>query len=108
MERSIKIGNVFRHSPPRRGGEARQLNRSWRAGVARSASPLGRSLNRSSAQPPELTTPSAPSLRSAHPLLRLRPIGLARCALLCAEGCCWGFTPLELIIVTAILGLLVL
>src|SRR6266571_2846182 len=33
MERSIKIGNVFRHSPPRRGGVARQLNRSWRAGV---------------------------------------------------------------------------
>src|SRR3989454_9426866 len=36
MERSIKIGNVFRHSP-RRGGEARQLNRSWRAGVVRPA-----------------------------------------------------------------------
>ena len=37
MERSIKIGNVFRHSPPRREGEARQLNRSWRAGVVRPA-----------------------------------------------------------------------
>src|SRR2546427_11094804 len=37
MERSIKIGNVFRHSPPRRGGVARQLNRSWRAGVVRPA-----------------------------------------------------------------------
>src|SRR6266566_784605 len=33
-------------SPPRRGGVARQLIRSWRAGVARSASPTGRSLNR--------------------------------------------------------------
>ena len=39
----------------------RQLNRSWRAGVARSASPIGRSLNRSSAKRlAELTTPSAP------------------------------------------------
>src|SRR5437879_10144504 len=41
------------HSPPRRarrGGVARQLNRSWRGGVVRSASPIGRSLNRSSAK----------------------------------------------------------
>src|SRR5439155_9854815 len=43
MERSIKIGNVFRHSPPRRGGVARQLNRSWRAGVVSPAKRLGRS-----------------------------------------------------------------
>src|SRR5213595_2911806 len=63
------------HSPPRRGGVARQLNRSWRTGVARSASPIRRSLNRSSAKRlAELTTPSAPSLRSAHP------------PLLCEEG----------------------
>ena len=33
-----------KNSPPRRGDVARQLNRSWRAGVARSASPAGRSL----------------------------------------------------------------
>ena len=82
MERSIKIGNVFRHSPPRRGGVARQLNRSWRAGVVRPA------------QRPELTTPSAPSLRSAHP------------PLLCEEGNSYGFTLLELMIVIAILGIL--
>jgi len=35
---------------------------------------------------PNWTTPSAPSLRSAHPLFRLRPIGLALRALLCEEG----------------------
>src|SRR5437867_13196058 len=82
MERSIKIGNVFRHSPPRGGGVARQLNRSWRAGVVRPA------------QRPELTTPSAPSLRSAHP------------PLLCEEGNSYGFTLLELMIVITILGIL--
>src|SRR5947207_14787052 len=83
MERSIKIGNVFRHSPPRRGGVSRKLNCSWRAGVVRPAQ-----------QRPELTTPSAPSLRSAHPLL------------LCEEGNSYGFTLLELMIVIAILGIL--
>src|SRR5216117_618103 len=49
-----------KHSPPRRGGEARQLNRSWRAGVVSSAETFA-----------ALTTPSAPS---AHP------------PLLCEEG----------------------
>ncbi|PYS11800.1 MAG: hypothetical protein DMG15_16590 [Acidobacteria bacterium] len=34
----------------------------------------------------ELTTPSAPSLRSAQLLLRLRPVRFALRALLCEEG----------------------
>src|SRR5439155_3189605 len=69
------------YSPPRRGGVARQLNRSWRAGVARSASPIGRSLNRSSAKRcAGLTTPSAP-LRSLRDILLM-----AQPPLLCEEG----------------------
>src|SRR5205809_792575 len=69
------------HSLPRRGGVARQLNRSWRAGVARSASPIGRSLNRSSAKRcAGLTTPSAP-LRSLRDILLM-----AQPPLLCEEG----------------------
>ncbi len=48
---------------------------------------LAQSLNRSSAKhDSDLTTPSAPSLRSAQPLLGLRPLGLAPRALLCEEG----------------------
>src|SRR5256885_10000247 len=54
------------HSPPRRGGEARQ--------PPRSASPIGRSLNK------------RPATVSAELQLRLRPIGLAHRALLCEEG----------------------
>src|SRR5213592_2538934 len=61
------------HSPPRRGGVARQLNRSWRAGVVSSTKRYA-----------GLTTPSAPPARwlSAHP------------PLLCEEGITmksWGF-----------------
>src|SRR5947199_2079915 len=58
------------------GGESRAMNRQ-----------LAQSLNRSPAKhDSDLTTPSAPSLRSAQPLLGLRPLGLAPRALLCEEG----------------------
>src|SRR5947207_3743886 len=57
------------HSPPRRGGVARQLNRSWRAGVVSSAICCA-----------GLTTPSAP-LRWLR-----RIILMAQPPLLCEEG----------------------
>ncbi|PYR98977.1 MAG: type II secretion system protein G [Acidobacteria bacterium] len=81
MGRNIKTGNVLRHSPPCRGGVARQPA-GWRAGVV------------TRAQCAELTTPSAPSLRSAHP------------PLLCEEGNAHGFTLLELMIVIAMIAIL--
>ena len=49
---TVPIRQWLVNSPPRRGGEARQLSRGWRDGVARSASPIGRSLNSSSANEP--------------------------------------------------------
>ena len=58
-----------RYSPPRRGGVARQLNRSWRAGVVSSANRFGRSSMR--LRPIGLAlraTPSAPH-HPAHPPL---------------------------------------
>ena len=76
MARSIKTGNVLGNSPPRRGGGARQ------------------SKTVRSKRFPNLTTPSAPSLRSAHP------------PLLCEEGNAYGFTLLELMIVVTILAIL--
>src|SRR5207249_3970112 len=38
---SAMSSRVLRYSPPRRGGVARQLNRSWRAGVVSSAERSG-------------------------------------------------------------------
>src|SRR5438034_11051439 len=81
------------HSPPRRGGVARQLNRSWRAGREARACAKRK---RDSAQPQEkheasiearqnrenagLTTPSAPLRWLRGILLRAQP------PLLCEEG----------------------
>src|SRR5690349_8435095 len=64
----ITAKHVERHSPPRRGG-GDATSTCGADGVARSASPIGRSLNRSSAEPVNfagLTTPSAREKVASH------------------------------------------
>src|SRR5436309_2484869 len=72
------------YSPPRRGGVARQLNRSWRAGVVSPAEMVAGLLLR--LRPIGLALRATPSAPSAQLLLRLRPIGLALRPLICEEG----------------------